>query len=403
MTVEQAKENRKRVQAEAVSAWENTSNVGCLELATGAGKTKIGLTCIERITEYFRQTYNKEPNILIAVPTEEMRDVDWPDEAELWGVSLENTTLACYATLAKLNFEKFDMIIFDECHRMTLPPLKKLKTKLENSPLFPYLGLTATLPRPTDFTEDFERMNLLHSLFPSVYKLKTDEAVELGLIADFEIKVLKFHLDSTNLNMQGGTKLKPFKQTEAGRYAYLTTSLKRATAMAKSDPSKMGFKFSAIQKRTSFLCDLPSKRRLAKLCIQEMKKQGRVLVFGGGIEQIEDLCGADVYHSQSTRDGLDRFQRKESDLLGSVKALNEGKNLVEPDAGLIVQVDSVDRNLIQRIGRLVRIRYANMDFKALIVILVAAGTADEKWYKESISGFDTKRISETLVMVPPHE
>ena len=401
VTEQQARENRKRVQEEAVVVWENSNNTGCLELATGAGKTKIGLTCLERITEYFRSTKQREPNCLIAVPTEGMRDVEWPNEAELWGISLENCTIVCYATLGKVDFSKFDFMIFDECHRLTLPPLKKLQARILADPLFPYVGLTATLPRPNDFTEDFERISMMLNLMPSVYKLTTDEAVELGLIADFEIKVLKFDLDSTNLNILGGTKLKPFKQTEAGRYAYLTTNLKRATIMAKSDPSKMGFKFSAIQKRTAFMYDLPSKLRLASLCLEELRKLGRVVVFAGSIPQCDALCGIDVFHSQSNEDALDRFQKGDSNVIGSVKALNEGRNLLKPDAGLVVQVDSVDRNLIQRIGRLVRVRYDNMSFKATIVILVAANTADDKWFKESISGFDSKRITMNLVKVPP--
>jgi superfamily II DNA or RNA helicase len=112
------------------------------------------------------------------------------------------------------------------------------------------------------------------------------------------------------------------------------------------------------------------------------------------------LCGDKVYHSESSRDALDKFQKKEISLLGAVRALNEGKNLTEPDNALIVQVDSVDRNLVQRIGRLVRVRYDNLSHKARIIILVAIDTADENWYTSAISDFDSRRIKETLVKVP---
>lgn len=399
ITAEQAKENKDRVQKESLLAWEAAGCQGCLELATGVGKTRVGLNGIEFI-RHGMLLEDKEAQILIVVPTESLRDIDWPEEAKFWDISLENVRIVCYATLSKVDFSKYSFIIFDECHRLTLPGLNKLKKLLEDSPLFPYLGLTATLPRPSDFSEDFERIALALNLFTSVYKISTDEAVELGLIADFEIKVLLFDLDSSSLNIPGGTKLKPFKQTESGRYAYLTSSLKRATIMAKTNPAKMGFKFAAIQKRTSFLYDLPSKRRLASLCIERLRPQGRIIVFCGTIEQAEALCGKDVFHSKSSAEALDRFQSKQIDLLGAVKALNEGKNLVQPDIGIIVQVDSVDRNLIQRIGRLVRVRYDNMAFKAQIIILVAKNTADEKWFNESISNFDTKRISKILVNVP---
>lgn len=74
--------------------------------------------------------------------------------------------------------------------------------------------------------------------------------------------------------------------------------------------------------------------------------------------------------------------------------------MIEPDQALVIQVDSKERNLVQRIGRIVRKRYDNPDFKARIVILVALLTADENWFKEAIKDFETSRIKEYIVRVP---
>ena len=66
-----------------------------------------------------------------------------------------------------------------------------------------------------------------------------------------------------------------------------------------------------------------------------------------------------------------------------------------------MQLDSTERALTQRIGRMVRKRYDNSEFKAKIIIMVALKTADEKWYKSAIRDFETSRIKEYLVTLSP--
>jgi superfamily II DNA or RNA helicase len=399
LSKEQALENKIRVQKEAHDAWVG-KYIGCTELATGCGKTKIAIDCIETIRDEYLSLDYGEPHILIVVPTEEMRDIDWPAEFKKWEVSMHRVKLICYATLAKENLSKYNMVIYDECHRLTLPNLRNLESLTATLPKACILGLTATLPKVA-YPDDADRVHMIRELLPVVYRVTTDEAVDLGLISDFEVTVLKFQLDATNKNIKAGTKLKPFMTTEEAQYKYLTKKLQVASMQAQADRKKEGFKFAAISARAQFLYNLPSKLRLASYCLAKIRTNDvRTLVFAGSIEQANLLCGEHVYHSESTREALEKFQSKEISLLGAVKALNEGKNLTEPDNAVIVQVDSVDRNLVQRIGRLVRIRYDKMDHKATIVILVASGTADEKWYESAIGDFDSKRIKVLNIKVP---
>lgn len=67
---------------------------------------------------------------------------------------------------------------------------------------------------------------------------------------------------------------------------------------------------------------------------------------------------------------------------------------------LLAQLSSKERRLVQKIGRVVRADYDNMDEVRLVVILVAAETADEDWYKKAIVNFDSKRITETYIKIP---
>lgn len=387
--MDQALQNKIRIQREGVQAWVANNYKGTLCWATGVGKSKASIDAINLLRAQRNDPLLK---ILLVTPTEEMRDQDWPDEFEKWSTSTEGIKMICYASLAKENIDQYDFIIYDECHRITLPNLEKLKVIDK-----PILGLTATFPAKGKFDEEnaLERIELISYLLPAVHTISTDEAVELGLISDFEVLVLQFYLDGVTKNIPCGTKAKEMR-TEKMHYNKLTKKLQ--WAMIKGID---GLKFGAISARMNFLYNLPSKLRLAKQCLGSLEQNDkRTLVFAGSIEQCEELCGEQVYHSKSSDVALQAFQRKEIHTLGAVRSLNEGKNLTEPDQALVVQIDGVKRNLVQRIGRIIRKRYDNPDFKAKIVILVAINTADAQWYQKAIADFQTSRIKQYIVRVP---
>lgn len=395
MTKEQALNNKQKVQTDVRHAWINNNYLGTAELATGSGKSKIALDCLGIL----RQD-NSSLKALFVTPTESMRDIDWPDEAAKWGVSLENVKLVCQASVMKQKLEKYDLIVLDEYHNCTVPFLKKL-IEYRDEHKGKILALTATLPDKVKWPEEEERINLLRSTVPSIYKLTTDEAVDLGLIADFEVQVLRFRFDTTNKNIKAGGSKTSWDTTEGAHYVYLTKELQKAMFS-----KNQGLKFMKMGQRTNFIYDLPSKYRLAKSCLEKLKDRGRTLAMCGSIKQANLLFGDHVYHSNSSQEYLDKFQAGEIPQLGSVKALDEGKNLYKLDNLLIQQVQSTDRRLIQRFGRVLRMDYDNMNRKALIIILVAVCadgqtlSCDEKWLNEAIKGFDSKRISYHNVKVP---
>ena len=202
--------------------------------------------------------------------------------------------------------------------------------------------------------------------------------------------ILKFDLDDKSYHVAGGTKAKPFKTTEAARYKQLTKALQRATWM-KND----GAKFAAMQRRTQFLSNLQSKIWLSRDIMKStMSKGERTLIFCGSIEQSVELCGENVYNSDTNADKLTAFCDKAISYLGVCQALNEGKNIPEVDQSIIVQGTSKELTLFQRIGRNVRWRENHM---AKIILLVAKGTADEKWARSATFNIDKKRIKEFYV------
>lgn len=343
MTREEALENKNRIQKEAVEAWVNSGYCGTQELATGSGKSKIALDCLQLCRDYWQDT---RPMTLLVTPTESMRDEDWPAEFEKWGVSTDYVKIICQASLSKEKLERYELIIFDEYHNNTVPNLKRIAA-VQQSHKPRMLGLTATLPDKANWPDEVERVDMLRKLIPSIYKLTTDEAVDLGMIADFEVQVLKFPLDTKLFNIKTGPKGHEWLTTEASHYVYLTKELQRAM-YAKNE----SLKFMKMQARTQFIYNLESKSRLAEICMLKLQQNNkRTIVMAGSIEQANRLCGEAVYHSASTREYYDKFQAKEISLLGAVKALDEGVNLNNLEQLLVTQVQSGERRLIQRINK----------------------------------------------------
>jgi superfamily II DNA or RNA helicase len=396
-TKEECIANKDYIQKVCKDLWLETG-FGTLQLCTGAGKSKIAIDIIEHVRHEWLKD-ELELQILLVTPTEELRDVNWPDEFKKWGVEMTGIKCIAYASLGKQNLSKYDLIVYDEYHRTTLNNLQKLQDELTTSHKM-ILGLSATLPLKPRYAEEMERFKLMNELCPTIYKLTIDDGVQYGIIADFEIHVLKFFMESIKLDYVGGSKLKPFKQSEKSMYNWLTKKLQFAMIQVRANPSKKGFEFKAVGERCQFIYNLNSKLALGRACLERFDTDKRTLVFAGSIDHANQLCGNNVYHSESSREYLDKFQNKEVNLLGSVKAMDEGLNITDPDQALIMQVTSVERSLIQRVGRLVRKRYDNIDFKAKIVILVAANTVDEQWYNKASENLNTSRITETLVKVP---
>jgi len=71
--------------------------------------------------------------------------------------------------------------------------------------------------------------------------------------------------------------------------------------------------------------------------------------------------------------------------------LNEGHNIpIKVDNAVIVQLNSNDRNLIQRIGRILRYKKGHV---AKVIIILCIDTVDENWYIKATAGLDSSKIT----------
>jgi superfamily II DNA or RNA helicase len=83
------------------------------------------------------------------------------------------------------------------------------------------------------------------------------------------------------------------------------------------------------------------------------------------------------------------FKNDKIEKLSCVLQLNEGVNIPNLRAGIIMHSYGNERKSSQRIGRLLRL---NPDETAIVHVLCYAGTVDEKWVDSALKDFDQSKI-----------
>lgn len=370
-------EIKDKLQRQVQKNWEKNNCKGLAALCTGAGKSKIAVNIIS-------DDMHKGKWLLI-VPTEKLRDENWKEEFSKWKKKTYYSKIdrACYASLSKVDLSKYDGVILDEAHNLTeanSQPFNELSSIFFRR--LKILALTATPPK------EEEKLEILKNLGLKIIKeLKLDEGVKLGIVAPYQIIIVETHLDDIKKGSPGGSKKKPFMTTEFKNYQFKNRRIQQIRFSGKPVP-----KFLYLD-RMRMLYDLQSKTDAAKAILKDIPKDKKTLIFAGSIKQAEEL-EKKTFHSKSDDKDLKRFQADKIKRLSCVQSLNEGHNIANLDIGLVVQLNSNPRNLIQRIGRLVRIRDGHT---AKIYILSCVNTQDEKWVEKAIEGLDRNNITYTSI------
>jgi len=350
------------VQRNAEKELEKNQFKGTIALATGCGKSKVFINIYKRFPD---------KKWLLVVPTEELRDENWKEEFSKWGELplYEKMNKCCYASLKKEDLSQYDGICFDESHNVTLNNTSNFNHIRQDCFM---ISLTATPP----YEED--KVAIFKQYFPILYIITLDQAVNLGLISSFKIKVIELNLDNTDKYIEE----KYGKVTELKKYEIINRRINQIMYSGRKVPE-----FLYLQ-RMHFLYNLKSKEEIAKKIIKTFGNDERILYFCSSIKQAEELC-AHVYHSKSSNENLKQFKQGKSNKLAVVRAINEGHNIENVDKALIVQLVSNPRETIQRIGRTVRLRD---NHQSIIYILCTLNTQDEKWVQNTLLSFDKSII-----------
>lgn len=373
-------EVKDHVQQKAIQQWTLKKCWGLIDMATGTGKSKVAVDIAKRLVEL-----DPDAVIFLAVPTKKLRDNNWKDEFYKWdagNVWENNLTRVCYASLSKVKTERISLLILDEGHNLTKRSAKIFTTsKIEK-----LLVLTASAPEMDGPPDERAKVKLLESLrIYTVFRVTFEEALDLGLISPVNIKVIHCFLDGIQNYVPWTTKKGTKYLTEQKVYDRLEWMLK-VTIERGGDPT---FTFNRRAKyiRSIFV----NKREIAKYLFHKLIPESkRYLLFCSDIDQAENVLPGRTFHSKSGPEAFDAFLNKEINQLGVVKAINEGHNIPELDGAFIIQIDSVRRAFIQRIGRTARFR---KDHESDVYVFIYQNTVDQQWFDMATSKFPKRFIT----------
>ena len=350
-----------QVQEEAIKATDGRQKCSVV-LGTGVGKTLVGLTHMENNTTPLMKC-------LVVAPKKAIFQ-SWKDDAIKFGKEelLGRMVFTTYLSLNKHKPTDYDVVYLDEMHSLLDSHrgfLQLYKGKI--------LGLTGTPPK-RDYSE---KGRLVQEFCPVVFTFKADDAVENGILNDYQIVVhqLRLSAEKNYLVTQAGRK---WVTDEESNYIYWSRRI---------DVGSGNMHMLRVM-RMKALMEYPSKELYTRKLMESIST--KCIIFANTQVQADKLC-VHSYHSNNPESEVNLLMFKEGKInkLSTVMQLNEGVNIPNLKQGIIMHAYGNERKAAQRIGRLLRL---NPDDKSIVHILCYVDTIDEKWVTEALEGFDQTKI-----------
>jgi len=358
---------RNEIQQDAIEIAIKHKRCG-LGISMGVGKTLIGL-------KYLEHYYNEGPfkRALVVAPKLSIFE-SWKDDAVKFGIDpaiMDKIEFSTYLSLHKLNPHFYDLVVLDECHSLLPTHTVFLEPFLGR-----ILGLTGTPPR----YDRSEKGMMVQRYCPVLYKYITDDAVEDEILNDYRIIVHKMPISDKQNQPVKGKNGNTFYTSEKKSYEYWTRRIMEAQ-------SKKQEQIASVM-RMRVMMDFKTKEKYAKDLLDEI--EDKCIVFCNTQDQADRIC-VNSYHSKNeeSEENLQQFKDGNISELSCVMQLNEGVNIPNLRAGIIMHAYGNERKSNQRIGRLLRL---NPEDTAIVHILCYKDTVDERWVTEALKDLDPKKI-----------
>lgn len=385
--------NLYRWQSDAIDAWRKQDCRGVVEAVTGAGKSLIGI-------QVARDHIQRGGSVLIVVPTIELL-TQWEILARKFFPSIEvgicgngsNATFKqCRVVISTINTarsRKFvpsaigGLLIADECHRygssVNFLALNEIFTKR--------LGLTATFERNDSGIEK----RLLPYFGGTCFRLSYREALAEKVISNFCVAFVgvsfggeeRSKYDELTLSMTKNKKrlIEELSITKEpfGEFMKEVSDLSRGMInhVALFDSQKDRY-YQAIRmarsylasfsKRRDLLAESSAKRNGLEKLFDVIKDADRTLIFTQTIKSAEETAkflssrglNAIAIHGSMPmkyrKDALLKFSEGRWKVVIAPHILDEGIDIPEVDLGIIVAGSKTRREMIQRMGRILRLK-----------------------------------------------
>lgn len=400
-----------RWQSEALRSWRSAERKGIIEAVTGSGKSHVGVEAIREqlrlggkavvvvptrvlVTQWTRLLGRLEPSIRCGQVRAGMADQ----------LNVHDVVVSTIHSLHLLRVPAGTLLIADECHRYggveTRDGHRSLGAwakQLSTARWGPRMGLSATVERGDGGHEDA----LMRSIGPVVYTLDLSRAIVEQVIAPFKIVFL----------------LCDFADSEREQYERLTGQLKKlgselrglagpshgfaaffeaVEAAAKGDGPSTGAArrwLKAFNERRALLADGHSKVAMFSRIVPAIREAERTLVFTNTAKAADAVCSTLAAEGVpcalvDQRDGVNRgagvegrstkirkFSSGQYSVIVSPKVLDEGFDVPHADLGISLAASRSKRQMIQRLGRVVRRKADGRT--ARFLLLVYADTVED--------------------------
>lgn len=338
-------------------------------ISVGVGKTLIGLKRIEHGLKI-----NPNAKILIVAPKISIFET-WKLEAKKWNLEyiLNNITFSTYRSLNKQG--KYLFIILDEIHSLKFSHNIYLSSHKGG-----ILGLTGTPPDE----QNKEKFKMIERYAPIVYEYVTDDAVDDGLLNDYEIFLHKIPL-GTEKNIEIKTKKASFKISEIDNYNYYEEQIQE---LQEDFNERNRLKFVRLM-RMQAMKKYKSKEEYVKKIIKKINNQ--CIIFANTIDQAERIS-LYSYNSKNkaSNEYLELFKEGKINVLSCIEQLSEGINIPNLDTGIVLHTYSGNSpKAKQKFGRLMRLP---TNKKCTLHVLVYKDTIDETWVNSALERFNSNKI-----------
>lgn len=399
---------KEELQIQSVSLIKQSNRVA-LQWCTGLGKSKAAIDMANYLADK-EFKINSEPISVLLVVAETAHKSNWKEEIDKWELRTGEWVMECYASLKKYRNTHWDLIIFDEAHHLGSDLRMDVLTEIHASNI---ILLSATLPDQV--------MQAVTGVFGefATSKITLKQAIEWGILPKPKVYLIPLTLDSAYPNCtiieEWGKKEKriTYKCKFHERWEYLRNKNKypnvtleiSCTQQQKYDYLSDHFEYWRSQffrtrqefvknkwlqvgsKRKRFLGE--SKTQAVRLLLHKIQDK-RFICFCTSIEQAELLGGRNAIHSKKddSLSIIDDFNTKKIDNLFAVGMLQEGQNLTDIEAGVIVQLDGQERAFVQKFGRSLRAT------DPIQFIFYYKDTRDTEYLENILEGIDEGYITE---------
>ena len=352
---------RDKRQLQFARVWLENGKHGILNLCPRFGKIRTTINILKELDN---------PKILIAYPDNKIKD-SWKSDFEELNYSDDNVTYSTHLSLKKLVDNEYDIIIIDEIHLLSEAQIEVCKDLFSNNACI--LGLTGTLSKDTEVNLNKE----LDLFVLAEYPIK--QAIEEGVIVDYEITVIRVPLDSVTMQ-----DFKGKERTERKQFDNITWVINK---MDREGSNSMFMRLARMRVIQSSL----AKCNVTKALLAKYKDE-RILVFCG-VTKVADSLGIPSYHSKSSEKQLFAdFAEGRGNHMAVVKIGNTGVTYKPLNRVIINYFDSNGENLAQKINRCMAFEYNTPDKKAHIYIISSNETVELKWLSKALEFFDKNKI-----------